>query len=67
MAASDQSIIKVPLYWAQPGLSLKPAPVLSADRTHDQQLNAIRRHFERVVPQYGPNVRSTMSRMSDLH
>lgn len=47
----------VPLFWGQPGYSLKPAPVLSPDRTHAQNLDAIRRHFTKTVTRYGPHVR----------
>ncbi|CAK5265034.1 unnamed protein product, partial [Mycena citricolor] len=35
----------VPLFWTQTGLALKPPPVLATDRTHAQNLDAIRRHF----------------------
>ncbi|EIN07173.1 hypothetical protein PUNSTDRAFT_126985 [Punctularia strigosozonata HHB-11173 SS5] len=45
----------IPLFWSQPGYSLKPAPVLASDRTHSQQLDAVRRHFQRTVGHYGPN------------
>ena len=48
----------VPLFWTQSGYSLKPAPLLSPERTHDQNLDALKRHFERTVPKYGPHVRS---------
>lgn len=50
----------VPLFWSQPGYSLKPAPVLAADRTRSQHLDALRRHFQKIVGQYGPSVRSTL-------
>ena len=46
----------VPLFWSQPGYSLKPAPILSADRSHAQNVDALRRHFSRTVPRYGPLV-----------
>jgi len=49
--------LPVPLFWTQPGYSLKPAPQLSPDRTHDQHLNAISRHLDRTVRSYGPHVR----------
>ena len=47
----------VPLFWAQSGYSLKPAPVLSADRNHEQNLSALRRHFAKIIPRYGTHVR----------
>lgn len=53
----------VPLFWSQPGYSLKPAPVLASERTHAQHLDVIRRHFQKLVGQYGPNV----SRALHLH
>ncbi|KAI0082839.1 hypothetical protein K474DRAFT_1584893 [Panus rudis PR-1116 ss-1] len=43
----------IPLFWSQPGYSLKPAPVLSPDRTHAQNLDAMRRHFVKTVGRYG--------------
>ncbi|KIM79647.1 hypothetical protein PILCRDRAFT_823187 [Piloderma croceum F 1598] len=45
----------IPLFWTQSGYSLKPAPLLSPERTHDQNLDALKRHFERTVPKYGPH------------
>ncbi|KAH7103991.1 SacI homology domain-containing protein [Auriculariales sp. MPI-PUGE-AT-0066] len=45
----------IPLFWKQPGYSLKPAPQLSPDRTHAQNLDAISRHLERTVRTYGPH------------
>jgi hypothetical protein len=47
----------VPLFWTQSGYSLKPPPLLSPERTHEQNLDALKRHFERTVPKYGPHVR----------
>ncbi|KAI0929197.1 hypothetical protein AcW1_006209 [Taiwanofungus camphoratus] len=44
----------IPLYWDQHGYSLKPAPQLSPGRTHTQNLEAIKRHFKKVIPRYGP-------------
>ncbi|KAJ7125465.1 SacI homology domain-containing protein [Mycena crocata] len=46
----------IPLFWTQTGYGLKPPPLLAADRTHDQHLDAIKRHFERTVPKYGPHM-----------
>ncbi|KAJ7172335.1 SacI homology domain-containing protein [Mycena filopes] len=45
----------VPLFWTQSGYGLKPPPLLAADRTHDQHLDALKRHFQRTVPKYGPH------------
>jgi phosphatidylinositol 4-phosphatase len=47
----------VPLFWNQPGYSLKPAPVLSPERTHEQNLDALKRHLQRILLRYGPMVR----------
>ena len=60
----------VPLFWTQSGYSLKPAPLLSPERTHDQNLDALKRHFERTVPKYGPHVRSLFPsafKFSEMH
>ncbi|PPQ63259.1 hypothetical protein CVT24_006784 [Panaeolus cyanescens] len=43
----------IPLFWTQNGYGLKPPPVLSSDRTHAQNLDALKRHFTRTVPVYG--------------
>ncbi|KIY65285.1 hypothetical protein CYLTODRAFT_357070 [Cylindrobasidium torrendii FP15055 ss-10] len=45
----------IPLYWTQTGYGLKPAPALATDRTHEQNLDAVRRHFAKTVPKYGPH------------
>ncbi|KAF9469322.1 SacI homology domain-containing protein [Collybia nuda] len=44
----------IPLFWTQSGYGLKPPPLLAPDRPHDQNLNVLKRHFERTVPLYGP-------------
>ncbi|KAF7974824.1 hypothetical protein HWV62_11181 [Athelia sp. TMB] len=44
----------IPLFWTQTGYGLKPPPVMSPDRTHEQNMNALKRHFGRTVPEYGP-------------
>ncbi|TBU49147.1 SacI homology domain-containing protein [Dichomitus squalens] len=44
----------IPLYWNQQGMALKPAPQLSPERTHDQNLHAIQQHLNKVVTAYGP-------------
>ncbi|KAF7323093.1 hypothetical protein HMN09_00089400 [Mycena chlorophos] len=46
----------IPLYWTQTGFGLKPPPLLDNERTHEQHLDAMRRHFQRTVPKYGPLV-----------
>ncbi|TFK54747.1 hypothetical protein OE88DRAFT_1777920 [Heliocybe sulcata] len=54
----------IPLFWSQPGYSLKPAPVLSPERTQEQNLDAIRRHFQKVVSKYGP---TTIVNLAEQH
>ncbi|KAI0093512.1 SacI homology domain-containing protein [Irpex rosettiformis] len=44
----------IPLFWSQPGYSLKPAPVLSPERSQAQNLDALKRHMQRLIPRYGP-------------
>ncbi|KAF9053929.1 hypothetical protein BDZ89DRAFT_1153595 [Hymenopellis radicata] len=46
----------IPLFWTQTGYGLKPPPVLAPEHTHAQNLDAIRRHFAKTVPKYGPHV-----------
>ncbi|KAJ7661766.1 SacI homology domain-containing protein [Mycena rosella] len=43
------------LFWTQAGYGLKPPPLLATDRTHEQHMDALKRHFERTVPKYGPH------------
>ncbi|KAF7440628.1 hypothetical protein PC9H_000974 [Pleurotus ostreatus] len=45
----------IPLYWLQTGYGLKPPPVIATDRTHEQQMDALKRHFLRTIPQHGPH------------
>ncbi|RDB21105.1 Phosphatidylinositide phosphatase SAC2 [Hypsizygus marmoreus] len=45
----------IPLFWTQSGNGLKPPPLLASDRTHAQNLHALKRHFHRTVPLYGPH------------
>ncbi|EGN95512.1 hypothetical protein SERLA73DRAFT_113095 [Serpula lacrymans var. lacrymans S7.3] len=45
----------IPLFWTQSGYSLKPPPLLSPERTREQNVDALRRHFQRNVPKYGPH------------
>ncbi|KAG6832044.1 hypothetical protein H0H92_005466 [Tricholoma furcatifolium] len=45
----------IPLFWTQTGYGLKPPPLLATDRTHEQNLNAMTRHFGKTVPLYGPH------------
>ncbi|TDL25045.1 hypothetical protein BD410DRAFT_718891 [Rickenella mellea] len=54
----------IPLFWTQSGYSLKPPPVLSSDRTHEQNLSAIRRHFKKTLPLYGPH---TLVNLAEQH
>ena len=51
---TDQA--SVPLYWTQNGYGLKPPPVLVEDRTHAQNLEALKKHFSQTIPVYGPHV-----------
>ncbi|KAF9265526.1 hypothetical protein L218DRAFT_957123 [Marasmius fiardii PR-910] len=44
----------IPLFWNQASYGLKPHPVVSAERTHQQHLDVLRRHFQRSIPRYGP-------------
>jgi len=46
----------VPLYWTQTGYSLRPPPVLEPERTPEQNLDAMKRHFQTMIPVYGPHV-----------
>ena len=43
----------VPLFWTQAGYGLKPPPQLSPDRTHEQNLDIMRRYFQRSAVRYG--------------
>ncbi|KAL4077324.1 SacI homology domain-containing protein [Scleroderma yunnanense] len=45
----------VPLYWTQSGYSLKPPPVLAPERSPEQNLDAMKRHFQATLPIYGPH------------
>lgn len=42
----------VPVHWAQPGVSYRPAPVL--ERSSADNRESFRRHFERELAEYGP-------------
>ncbi|KAJ7063419.1 SacI homology domain-containing protein [Mycena amicta] len=46
----------IPLFWTQTGYGLKPPPLVDNERTHDQHLDALRRHFQRTIPKYGPHI-----------
>ncbi|KAF9227842.1 hypothetical protein BS17DRAFT_800025 [Gyrodon lividus] len=48
----------VPLFWSQSGYNIKPPPVLSPERTSYQNMDAMRRHFQRTTPVYGPHASS---------
>ncbi|KAJ3920013.1 SacI homology domain-containing protein [Lentinula edodes] len=45
----------IPLFWTQNGYGLKPPPLVSAERTHEQHLNTMNRHFQKTIPRYGPH------------
>lgn len=49
--------ITVPLFWTQTGYGLKPPPLLATDRTMLQNLDTLKRHFQKTIPVYGPHVR----------
>ncbi|KAK7467319.1 hypothetical protein VKT23_004376 [Stygiomarasmius scandens] len=42
----------IPLYWTQTSYGLKPPPILSTSRTHAQNLDAMKRHLERLKTKY---------------
>ncbi|KAF8912099.1 SacI homology domain-containing protein [Gymnopilus junonius] len=54
----------IPLYWTQNGYGLKPPPVLSEDRTHAQNLEALKKHFSSTIPLYGPH---TIVNLAEQH
>lgn len=54
----------IPLFWTQSGYSMKPPPVLAPERTPAQNLDAIKRHFRRAVPMYGPH---TIVNLAEQH
>lgn len=54
----------IPLFWTQSGYGLKPPPLLASDRTHAQNLDVLKRHFERTVPLYGPH---TVLNLAEQH
>ncbi|KAJ3500497.1 hypothetical protein NLJ89_g9770 [Agrocybe chaxingu] len=45
----------IPLFWTQLGYGLKPPPVLAPDRTPLQNLDTLKRHFQKTIPVYGPH------------
>ncbi|KAG6820642.1 hypothetical protein H0H93_013841 [Arthromyces matolae] len=45
----------IPLFWTQTGYGLKPPPLLATDRTHTQNLDMLKRHFDKTVALYGPH------------
>ena len=49
-------LMAVPLFWTQTGYGLKPPPVLAADHTPAQNIDAMKRHFQRTLTRYGPHV-----------
>ncbi|KAI0062325.1 hypothetical protein BV25DRAFT_670160 [Artomyces pyxidatus] len=54
----------IPIYWSQSGYSLKPPPQLSKNQTHEQNLDALSRHFKRTLPAYGPH---TIVNLAEQH
>lgn len=54
----------IPLFWTQSGYSMKPPPVLAPERNPAQNLDAIKRHFRRAVPLYGPH---TIVNLAEQH
>ncbi|KAI6022736.1 SacI homology domain-containing protein [Pisolithus marmoratus] len=46
----------IPLFWKQSGYSLKPPPTLAPERTLEQNMTAMRRHFQNTVSVYGPHM-----------
>ncbi|THU85663.1 hypothetical protein K435DRAFT_869083 [Dendrothele bispora CBS 962.96] len=42
----------IPLYWTQTSYGLKPPPILSTNRTHAQNLDAMKKHLERLKTRY---------------
>ncbi|KAF8077695.1 SacI homology domain-containing protein [Lyophyllum atratum] len=54
----------IPLFWTQSGYGLKPPPLLASDRTHAQNLDVLKRHFQRTVPLYGPH---TVLNLAEQH
>ncbi|KJA26998.1 hypothetical protein HYPSUDRAFT_131584 [Hypholoma sublateritium FD-334 SS-4] len=45
----------IPLFWTQTGYGLKPPPLLATDRTMLQNLDTLKRHFQKTIPVYGPH------------
>ncbi|KAJ3784104.1 SacI homology domain-containing protein [Lentinula aff. detonsa] len=45
----------IPLFWTQNGSGLKPPPLISTERTHEQHIDAMKRHFRKTLPRYGPH------------
>ncbi|KAH7908877.1 SacI homology domain-containing protein [Hygrophoropsis aurantiaca] len=54
----------IPLFWTQTGYSMKPPPTLSPERTSEQNMDALRRHFQRTVPVYGSH---TIVNLAEQH
>ncbi|KAF8197552.1 SacI homology domain-containing protein [Pholiota molesta] len=45
----------IPLFWKQTGYGLKPPPLLATDHTPLQNLETLKRHFQKTIPVYGPH------------
>lgn len=46
----------IPLFWKQFGYSLKPPPVLAPERTSEQNMDTMKRHFQSTISVYGPHM-----------
>ncbi|KAF9477543.1 hypothetical protein BDN70DRAFT_810519 [Pholiota conissans] len=54
----------IPLFWKQTGYGLKPPPLLATDRTPQQNLETLKRHFQKTIPIYGPH---TIVNLAEQH
>ncbi|KAF8163607.1 SacI homology domain-containing protein [Crassisporium funariophilum] len=54
----------IPLFWTQAGYGLKPPPILAPDRTYQQNLDTLKRHFQNTIPVYGPH---TIVNLAEQH
>ncbi|KAG2158469.1 phosphoinositide polyphosphatase [Suillus bovinus] len=54
----------IPLFWTQSGYSMKPPPILAPERNTAQNMDAIKHHFRRTVPVYGPH---TIVNLAEQH
>ncbi|KAF5389930.1 hypothetical protein D9757_003649 [Collybiopsis confluens] len=54
----------IPLFWTQIGYGLKPPPLVDIERTREQHLHAMKRHFQKTIPRYGPH---TVVNLAEQH